>query len=411
MDMPFGSPRLLAFVPAILLTITLLGCGSGSGTQQTSSSASGGSAGGPSTVAPYITNEPQSQFVSLGQPANFSVVASGTAPFSYQWYENNVAIDGANSESYISPPVSKNDSGEEFSVMVKNSAGSVTSVSAQLSVGPRAPELGDLRFQMVDSAWAQRMNNTNMDWDGISTDLDYGVTLTFNDAVATPLPMGDISCTPYIAGGCAWTATAEALTPNLPDLNVIYKSSAYINFESDFDSSEQNNEVMASLDLEPSSEAYAFEMLQSNNSGRYDGREEVISTGNLQQAAEKDGTESRVITALAFDNQGQLHLFSYGWSGDKNTQYDVQTILSPATSTGITEATVKLAAAGYIITAFGGNMADGFVLVGTKVHGDTMPRPLWYGSETPTGTVDMNNSAPVVMFQSSSGATAFISEG
>ena len=138
-----------------LLLASTVGCGNGS---HTTSSSNNGSSGGSisATVAPYITNEPQSQFVSLGQPANFSVVASGTGPFSYQWYENNVAIDGANSESYVSSPVSENDSGEEFSVMVKNPAGSVTSVSAELSVGPRAPELGDLRFQMVDSAWAQR---------------------------------------------------------------------------------------------------------------------------------------------------------------------------------------------------------------------------------------------------------------
>lgn len=393
--------------PLLALTV---GCGDGS---HTTSSSNNGSSGGSTsaTVAPYITNEPQNQFVSLGQPANFSVVASGTGPFIYQWYENNVAISGATRESYVSPPVAVSDAGEVFHVTITNAAGSVTSVSAQLSVGPRAPELGDIRFQMVDSAWAQRWNDTNMEWDGIATDLGNNLTLKFPNAMGTPLTMGDGSCPPNIVNECGWSLSVEFMPTNLPPLNVLYKSSAYINFESDFDSSEQNNEVMASLDLEPSSEAYAFEMLQSNNSGRYDGREEVISTGNLQQVAEKDGTESRVITALAFDNQGQLHLFSYGWSGDKNTQYGVQTILAPATSTGITEAAVKLAAAGYIITAFGGNVADGFVLVGTKVHGDTMPRPLWYGSETPTGTVDMNNSAPVVMFQSSSGATAFISEG
>ena len=36
----------------------------------------------------------------------------------------------------------------------------------------------------------------------------------------------------------------------------------------------------------------------------------------------------------------------------------------------------QLAGQGYIITAMGGTAADGILLVGTRVHGDTMPRPI-----------------------------------
>jgi hypothetical protein len=32
---------------------------------------------------------------------------------------------------------------------------------------------------------------------------------------------------------------------------------------------------------------------------------------------------------------------------------------------------------GYFISAFGGNDNDGYILVGMRVKGDTLPRPIW----------------------------------
>src|SRR5262249_40598581 len=45
--------------------------------------------------APTIVRQPQSQSVSAGSTVEFSVVASGTAPLSYQWYWNNARVTGA----------------------------------------------------------------------------------------------------------------------------------------------------------------------------------------------------------------------------------------------------------------------------------------------------------------------------
>jgi hypothetical protein len=39
---------------------------------------------------------------------------------------------------------------------------------------------------------------------------------------------------------------------------------------------------------------------------------------------------------------------------------------------------MSLAAQGYIITAIGGDPTNGLLLVGTRVKGDTMPRPTDY---------------------------------
>jgi len=88
------------------------------------------------TVAPTITNQPVSQTVTAGQTATFAVVAAGTAPLSYQWQKNGVNIAGANSSSYTTPATSTSDSGSTFSVAVTNTAGTVTSAAATLTVNP-----------------------------------------------------------------------------------------------------------------------------------------------------------------------------------------------------------------------------------------------------------------------------------
>jgi len=87
-------------------------------------------------VAPTITTQPGSQTVTAGQTATFAMVASGTALLSYQWQKNGVAISGAISSSYTTPATTTSDSGSSFSVVVTNTAGTVTSSAATLTVNP-----------------------------------------------------------------------------------------------------------------------------------------------------------------------------------------------------------------------------------------------------------------------------------
>src|SRR5467141_1731803 len=86
------------------------------------------------TVPPSITTQPFSQTVTAGQTATFSVTAAGTAPLTYQWQKNGTAVIGANSASYTTPATSTSDNGAPFTVVVSNSAGSVTSNTATLTV-------------------------------------------------------------------------------------------------------------------------------------------------------------------------------------------------------------------------------------------------------------------------------------
>jgi Domain of unknown function (DUF4091)/Immunoglobulin domain len=85
-------------------------------------------------VAPSITVQPSSQMVMTGQTASFSVAATGTAPLSHQWRKNGVPISGATSSTYTTLATASSDSGTQFTVLVSNAVGSVTSNPATLTV-------------------------------------------------------------------------------------------------------------------------------------------------------------------------------------------------------------------------------------------------------------------------------------
>lgn len=92
-------------------------------------------------IAPSITAQPSDSSVSAGQTATFSVAASGTSPLNYQWRKNAANISGANTASYTTPATISGDNGAKFDVVVSNSAGSMTSSAAMLTVTGAAPAL------------------------------------------------------------------------------------------------------------------------------------------------------------------------------------------------------------------------------------------------------------------------------
>jgi hypothetical protein len=90
----------------------------------------------PAPVPPSITTQPKSQTVTVGQTATFTVAATGPAPLAYQWRKNSLAITGATSSSYTTPATTSSENGAQFTVVVGNSAGSVNSTAATLTVNP-----------------------------------------------------------------------------------------------------------------------------------------------------------------------------------------------------------------------------------------------------------------------------------
>ena len=87
------------------------------------------------TSAPAVTTQPSSQTITVGQSAKFAVVASGSAPLTYQWFKNGTAISGATYATYTTPATTSADNGSTFYATVSNSAGTATSSTATLTVG------------------------------------------------------------------------------------------------------------------------------------------------------------------------------------------------------------------------------------------------------------------------------------
>ena len=137
-----------------------------------------------------ITTQPINLTVAQGYPASFTVAASGTVPFTYQWLKNGIAIAGATSATYTIATVATTDAGN-YSVTITNAAGSVTSSAATLTVqafnvlttnqnvivGKSAAfttgiSLGSTQWQISTDAgvtWTNLTNNTT--YDGVTTNV------------------------------------------------------------------------------------------------------------------------------------------------------------------------------------------------------------------------------------------------
>ncbi|MFN7138115.1 MAG: immunoglobulin domain-containing protein [Limisphaerales bacterium] len=94
-------------------------------------------------VAPSIVSQPQSLFVLPEHPASFSVSVVGSAPLSYQWFFNGAQIHGATQSSFTRHETEPEHEGE-YSVIVSNIAGAVTSAVATLTLLD-APEISNVQ--------------------------------------------------------------------------------------------------------------------------------------------------------------------------------------------------------------------------------------------------------------------------
>jgi hypothetical protein len=93
--------------------------------------------GGKCKVAqpPHIVVQPQSRNVVVGEAVSFSAAAAGSGPLSYQWRLNGADIANATQSSLTLTNVQLSDGGN-YSIVVTNVGGSVTSAVAMLFVSP-----------------------------------------------------------------------------------------------------------------------------------------------------------------------------------------------------------------------------------------------------------------------------------
>ena len=83
---------------------------------------------------PSIATQPANQTTSLGGTAAFTVVATGTAPLSYQWYFNGTnQLAGATNSTLTVTNIQMTNAGN-YSVTITNVVGEVTSANALLNV-------------------------------------------------------------------------------------------------------------------------------------------------------------------------------------------------------------------------------------------------------------------------------------
>jgi hypothetical protein len=120
-------------------------------------------------VPPAITGDPANATVFDGEPATFTVSATGTAPLAYQWRKDGINIPGANGPSYTILAAHTADEGL-YSAVVTNSAGMATSLSAQLRVSV-APFLASPRWR-GDGAFEFQING--------QTNRNYAIEFTTN---------------------------------------------------------------------------------------------------------------------------------------------------------------------------------------------------------------------------------------
>jgi hypothetical protein len=95
--------------------------------------------GGSLVVAqPVITAQPNNQFLAPGETAIFSVSQTGAGPFAYQWLFDGTAMPGRTGRilSLANPQPSQ---WGDYSVIISNASGFVTSQVAQLKVFAATP--------------------------------------------------------------------------------------------------------------------------------------------------------------------------------------------------------------------------------------------------------------------------------
>lgn len=355
-------------------------------------SCAGGSAAPGNSVT--IAVQPVSQVIPIGQTATFTVTATGTAPLSYQWSENGAAIAGATAASYTTPPVALGAGGStnlgSFQVTVSNSVNSVTSSAATLTAGPRSPKPGDLRYLSFAQVSLPGFWGPS---GGGGGNLNSG-EFSFANALGTPL---------YIGNGvtqdspCGWYFSYFNLPPPMHNMAMYYQEANLqdTTVASYLKSVAARFLVITSMDIQPQATCATVGVSWIETSGGdFDQRLEVVTPPQIQAQAAADGQASRIVTAASFDASGNANLLSYGWTGDTTTVYETQTYwISPSqvASAGSTfadqvaSAATTLAADGYFISAFGGNDADGYILVGARVKGDSLPRAMFVNGKL-TGT-------------------------
>ncbi|MBK1877419.1 immunoglobulin domain-containing protein [Pelagicoccus mobilis] len=169
----------------------------------------------PASAAPEIALQPASQAAGIGGSATFRVVATGIPAPTYQWKRGTLDIEGATSSELTIQTVEGFHTGD-YSVVVTNSEGSVTSNAAMLYVGEQII-LQNPSFESPDTdGWHPTVN----DWDVAR---NIGTTYVNEAWAQYPAPDGD-----QVAWGGTNTDIILTQTVGTVEANTVYTVSVDI---------------------------------------------------------------------------------------------------------------------------------------------------------------------------------------
>jgi hypothetical protein len=127
-------------------------------------------------LPPHIIGQPLNQIAEPGQIATLSVILADAAEVTFRWKFNGSDIPGATGDSLLFTKVSAADAGQ-YSVVVTNSAGTVTSASATLTVGKNG-SASDTSSSLKLVAYSDPGGTVAVEPMKLSYDLEEIVTLT-----------------------------------------------------------------------------------------------------------------------------------------------------------------------------------------------------------------------------------------
>lgn len=164
-----------------------------------------------------FSSQPASRAVCPGAPTTFSVTATGTGPFSYQWQRNGVNIPLATNSSYTISAVTPDDAGG-YRCVVTNICGSATSNTATLTVNTPVGILQQPQAQSVCSGapatFSVVVSGTaplSYQWQRNTVNIPGATSPTFSIAVVAPSDAGSYRC--VVSNACgSQTSTAAVLT-------------------------------------------------------------------------------------------------------------------------------------------------------------------------------------------------------
>ena len=173
---------------------------------------------------PAITTQPADQTANTGGTATFTIVATGTAPLTYQWRKDGVDLDGETAATLTLDPVATGDAAH-YDCVVTSAVGTATSDAATLTVHvPPAitdDPIGDTYHvgeTVILSVTATGDPTLAYQWRRNGVDLDWEIAHTLNYLTTTIDDSGDFDCVVTNAYGTATSAPATIVVHDVAPL-------------------------------------------------------------------------------------------------------------------------------------------------------------------------------------------------